>query len=173
MKASHLIVSVTACICGIAYGSEVDCSSARQTLSEIDRAGAQVVLSKAYENRGQWNCLIKGIESASPAWLTVASKLRSASDAGSTSEINAAVVKAFERQPKNVLLAANDKSGAGRLSLKDVCAPSIEPAQGYEKFYAATESRLQKLRNPSLRTKIKSCLSSVAEARSSLSIAPK
>ena len=144
------------------------CPSASDVRSEIGRVGAKAAVDRNFANAERWNCVLKGIESARPAWLSVAMQLRTASDAGSSSELGDAMVTAFEANPSTVLSAVHTDAGPNRLSVQTVCTPALEPRQGYRAYFDQTEAKLLALKSDTLSVKIGRCITLIQHARPTL-----
>lgn len=165
--ARQIAIAIVSSVCAPALGQSPACPSTRDMSAEIKRTGATATLNAAYANSQRWSCVLNGIESAAPAWLSIASRLRSASDAGTSSELDAATVAAFEKNPRTVLAIVREESGPNRLSVRTVCDPAIEPQQGYLAYFNQTEARVLAIQLPELQAKKQKCLEIVRAARAS------
>ena len=155
-------VGVSAC------AQAATCPTANEVRSETKRVGPKATLDAAYADTKRWNCVLEGIESTSPSWLSIASSLRSASDAGASSELGVALVNAFEKNPSAVLAVTPKEAAPGKLSVQTVCNPAIEPPQGYRAFFDQIEVKLVALKAESLGVKKERCLDIVRRARLAL-----
>jgi hypothetical protein len=167
-----IVVFFAACMCIPALAQEPRCPSASKVSSEIKRIGAKAALENAYTNTQRWSCVLEGIESATPDWLSVASLLYSASDAATSSELSDATVVAFRKSPMGVFAVVSDKWIPGRMSVQTVCIPGIEPDEGYRTFFDEAEAKLVALRSNLANGKIKRCLKLIRAARAELNGAP-
>ena len=163
--ARQIAIAIVSSACAPALGQVPACPSARDVSAEIKRTGATATLNAAHANSQRWSCVLNGIESATPAWLSVASRLRSASDAGTSSELGVATVVAFEKNPRAVLAIVREESSSNRLSVKTVCNPAIEPQQGYLAYFNQTEAKVEAIQLPELHAKKQKCLEIVRTAR--------
>ena len=145
------------------------CPTVNELRSEIKRSGAKATLDASYANSERWNCILEGIESATSAWLSIASILYSESDAGTSSELGDSVVSAFEKRPTSVLAVVQEKAAPQRLSVQTVCNPALEPRKGYRAFFNRMEKRLTMLDKAGLSRKKELCLTIVRRARLALS----
>ena len=144
------------------------CPSASDVRSEIGRVGAKAAVDRNFANAERWNCVLKGIESARPAWLSVAMQLRTASDAGSSSELGDAMVTAFEANPSTVLSVVHTDAGPNSLSVQTVCTPALEPLQGYRAYFDQTEAKLLAFKSAKLSVKKERCITLIQRARLTL-----
>src|SRR5438445_585631 len=112
-------------VCGLPIFADAAESTVRAEalLKEIDSAGPRAVLKRLGEQPGLFDGVCDAIASAEPAWLEVARRLKSASDAGSSLSLNYSVARALPQAPERVLALI----GRG-FALADICtSPFIEP----------------------------------------------
>lgn len=128
----------------------------KAVLDDIDSHGVGYVVQKLSAGNGnQWRTVIRAIETGSPAWLDVAKRLLTATDAGRTTDLYFALSLALTRNADGVLSMV----GPG-LPIDNVCSvPYIEPD---EKTIVAhrtkVHSALQKVTSAGLEPKKKACL---------------
>jgi hypothetical protein len=111
---------------------------------QIEKLGTRAALTRIYNTKGEWQELLKGIGSGTVAWLRVAARLRPASDAGTSEQLDLAVGEALEHQPRNVLTVAMPA-----FTISVVCGgPNVDDARydSYELSIKAIELRKAKLR---------------------------
>lgn len=142
------------------------CENLRELSTEIDKNGASATLRALYKNQERWGCLLDGLASGAPSWLAIAVRLRPASDAGSTSELEDAMVLAFERNPKAVFPLLRNDRDASHFTIPSTCNPGLEPRGGYTAFFDRVEAKLTKLESSALNAKVQQCLAIVRAARS-------
>ena len=99
MLVRRLGIALAVYVSVLACAQAATCPTANEVRSETKRVGPKATLDAAYADTKRWNCVLAGIESTSPSWLSIASSLRSASDAGASSELGVALVNAFEKNP--------------------------------------------------------------------------
>lgn len=140
-------------------------AEARAILERIERRGPKAVLDELYSSESRWRPVMEGIASGQAAWLQVASRLRPVARPVAQ-ELTAAVARALEREPANVL-AILDRS----FDADDVCSlNTIEDTLGSD-FTAAlhTVSRREKavagVADPALADRRESCLAFLDELK--------
>ena len=157
-----LIVAATFCplICGQQSGSR-SAAEAKALLDDIGSKGAGAVVGNLNSGNGsQWKNVIGKIESGSPAWLDVAKKLLTATDAGRTSDLYFALSIALTRNAAGVLSMVGSD-----LPVDRVCSvPYIEPDEKTIRTHRIrVRTALQKVTSPELDSKKRACLNAVEQ----------
>jgi hypothetical protein len=137
----------------------------QSVLDSCSSVGAKATLERLYNDQPQWDALLAGIATGTPAWLEVATTLHVVSDAGSSEQLGSAVGEALEHRPANVLALA-----IPNFLLEVVCgAPADDPRfDSYELSMAAIERREAKLRathKHSLAALRDACMSELEKAK--------
>ncbi len=110
----------------------------------MEKSGTSAALAQIYGSKGQWRALLEGIASGTVAWLQIATRLRSVSDAGASEQLDLAVGEALEHHPENVLSVAIPAFDIGIVcSGPDVDDPRYD---SYQRSLKAIELRMAKLR---------------------------
>ena len=120
---------------GVACTSAQDLS-ATAVEDEIKNRGAATVLRRLYEEPERWSAVLEAITRGEPGWISVAAKLHTASDAGSSEELNLAVADALEREPKEVLAVLE-----GPFEVNMLCGNAESVGERYEAAVAILERR--------------------------------
>jgi hypothetical protein len=164
VKALLPIVIVALTFCPSAYGRQRGYESAgeaKASLAEIDSEGAAAVVKSLDGGSGnQWNEVIRDVETGSPAWLEVAKKLLTATDAGRTSDLYFALSIALTRNPTGVLSMVGPD-----LPVDKLCSvPYIEPDEKTIRMHRnKVRAALQKVNSPGLAYDKKACLNAIAQ----------
>jgi hypothetical protein len=105
-------------------------AAATALLERIEAEGAQAVLLEIYEDDRQWQPVLRGVASGSPAWLRVGVLLKRVARI-QAEELTVSLSRALEKQPAAVLALLGDAFDAD-----DVCSlNTLEQSLG--KDYAA------------------------------------
>ena len=134
----------------------------------VREKGAHVALWQFYEDDRQWPQLLHGIATGRISWLQLANELRSASDAGATSQLQLAVGEALEHQPGNVLRIALPIFGMSACGGPDVDDSRFD---SYELSIRAIEKRkrmLAQVQTSSLRLARDRCIQELESSRSGI-----
>ncbi len=164
VKALLPIVIVALTFCPSTYGRQRGCESAgeaKASLAEIDSEGAAAVVKSLNGGSGnQWKEVIRDVETGSPAWLEVARKLLTATDAGRTSDLYFALSIALTRNPTGVLSMVGPD-----LPVDKLCSvPYIEPDEKTIRMHRnKVRAALQKVNSPGLAHEKKACLNAIAQ----------
>lgn len=129
--------------------------------SEIDSQGAASVIKRLNSGNGEaWRHVIRKIKSGSPAWLEIAGKLLTSTDAGRTSDLYFALSLALTQNPTAVLSMVGPA-----LPVEKVCSvPYIEPDEKTIRSHQAkVRAALQKVTSDKLATQKKDCLNSIGQ----------
>jgi len=146
-------------LCPLAYSQQVGATGVvepKAIIDDIDSHGAAAVVRKLTAGDGsQWNDVIHGIEIGSPAWLDVAKKLLTATDAGRTTGIYFALSLALTRNAAGVLSMVGPD-----LPIDRVCSvPYIEPDEKTIRTHRTkVRAALRKVTATELDSQKKSCL---------------
>jgi hypothetical protein len=142
----------------------------------IDREGASTVLwDRLFANaRGQaFGTLLAKIEGGDPAWIHVAARLRSASDAGVSLMLDQAMTLALPKAPAAVLKRIASDDGPSSFSVTAICSGAAflddEPKKKVLAWYERTERSLIELQDVSLDAKRVKCLSELRKGHRSYS----
>ena len=122
--------------------------------SRIDAQGGQKVLWDLWDHETEFGKVISGIESADPAWLAIAIRLRQFSDAGASEELDSAVALALPKAPDRVLALV----GHG-FDIEFICtSPFTEPEPGVAEAYERKAlAALASVQTPALKTIAAEC----------------
>ncbi|MBF5043422.1 hypothetical protein FGE12_13575 [Aggregicoccus sp. 17bor-14] len=129
--------------------------SADALLREVDRDGAQQVVTRLWNAPGQWESLCARVQSGAAAWIEVARRLRPGTDAGPSEDLAISLALALPEAPENVLhLVVGDL-----LPLETVCTPPhLEPASGVaERWTERALKALGQVEAPALRERRDAC----------------
>jgi hypothetical protein len=135
----------------------------------IEKLGPRGALAQIYNSESEWQELLKGIAGGTVAWLQVASRLRPASDAHASEQLELAVGEALEHHPTNVLRVA-----ILEFDILGACGgPDVDDARydSYELSIKAIELRKAKLRavsEPDLGTFRDECIKQLEESKSGI-----
>jgi hypothetical protein len=156
------VLLVTAALCPFIFGQKQSGKpfvDAKTVSAEIDSQGPAIVLKKFTSGSGrQWKTVLHGIESGSPAWLEVAAKLLTASDAGHTTDLYFSLAMALTRNAAGVLAMVGPN-----LPIKQVCSvPYIEPdAETIAKHRKKARAALEKVNSTDLASQKAACLAAL------------
>lgn len=127
--------------------------------SQIDAEGARPVLNRLWKDDAAFDALCEAIATADPAWLEMARRLRTVSDAGASLSLNYSVARALPKAPERVLALI----GSG-FEIHDICtSPFIEPEPGVaEKYQKEAVAALKKVSAAALFDVRDRCLVSVS-----------
>jgi len=89
-----------------------------RVMREIDRRGAQPVLTRLAKSDGEWDGLLDGVASGAREWLRVANRLLSVAEDPEAYDLEAAVGEALAAAPARVLEIAD---GGGEIQVSWVC----------------------------------------------------
>ena len=135
---------------------------ATEVLRVIDLNGAQTALASYFQgDTAQRSELFDGVASGASDWLTVAARLRPASDGGASSELDLAVAEALPRAPARVLRLLPTP-----FSIRDVCGvPFVEQSDSASRAYRRRAlAAVAGVQDPSLGTVRDQCLRELREA---------
>lgn len=140
-------------------------ASAAALLERIEAEGAEAVLLEIYEDDRQWQPVLRGIASGSPAWLQVGVRLKRVARI-QAEELTVALSRALERQPAAVLALLGDAFDAD-----DVCSlNTLEQSLG--KDYSAAlrtvegrERAVSRVSDPRLLEQRDECLGFLRELK--------
>ena len=139
--------------------------AAEALLRQVAASGAAKVRDELYADESRWQSVVSGVASGSPAWLTVAERLKPATGAVAE-ELTRAVAQALEHAPHNVLAILDQSFDAD-----DVCSlNTLEDSLG-EDYQAALrtverrERAVAAVNDPRLSARRKECLDFLAELR--------
>ena|SRR5690242_4596651 len=137
-------------------------------LQEIDRNGASTVLRNLRSDKTAWDKAIENISSGVRGWVDVAVALRTASDAGSTSELHSAMFLALSKNPSYVLQVVElvDKPPYHSFLLSNVCEGRVDPPPTYQEAVAEfvrARAAIEKVQVAELQSKKKLCLTKLRE----------
>jgi hypothetical protein len=145
--------------------------TAQRVLDSCSSVGVKATLERLFNDQPQWDALLAGVATGTPAWLEVATTLHAVSDAGSSEQLGSAVGEALEHRPANVLTLA-----IPNFYLEVVCGPpDVDDPRfdSYKLSMAAIERREAKLRSinkPSLSGVRDSCISELEKAKGDVSL---
>ena len=156
---SLIIVATVLCPVEGQQRSSKSLAESNALLGNISSKGAAAVVKSLNRgNGGEWQRVIRNIETGSPAWLRVANKLLTATDAGRTSDVYFALSLALTRNAAGVL------SMVGPNVLVDrICSvPYIEPDEKTVRTYRLrARSAISKVTSAGLDPQKKACLNAV------------
>lgn len=118
----------------------IDLHDGSAFLSEVNRKGASQVI-RQLRDTPDWYRVTERIASGEPAWIDAAVALRAGSDAGSTSELQSALLVALSKNPVYGLrvLEPIAKSPSRPFTLAEICGGRNDPSPTYQE--AITEHR--------------------------------
>ena len=119
MKISSIVVLLLCCQVSCASSSAM--LQAPNVLSEIEQRGAHAVVQELYKDTERWQALLKAVSSGSHEWLTVATKLRPGTDAGSSEMLETAIFFALGNAPVESLKLIS----AGTFSVEGTCSSNF------------------------------------------------
>jgi hypothetical protein len=121
-------------------------------------AGPAQRVRRLDSDAGYAHPILRAIETADPAWLEIARRLRVEADAGVAQSLNQALARALPKAPERVLAMV----GNG-VVLEQICtSPFIEPAPGVAQAYAEqTLAALATVSQPELRPLAQACMQRV------------
>ncbi len=139
-------------------------------MREIDKRGAQPVLTRLAKSDAGWAGLLDGIASGAREWLRLADRLLSVAEDPDAYDLEAAVGEALAAAPARVLEIAD---GGGEIQVSWVCDETTTFAEdpGLEERIALLSDRedaVRRLRAPALGAKRATCLKSLEKARTGL-----
>ena len=153
------VLLVTAALCPFLFGQQQTAKplvDSKSVTAQIEAQGAAAVVRKFTAGSGrQWHSVLHGIESGSPAWLEVARKLLTATDAGHTTELYFSLALALTRNAAGVLPMVGPN-----LPIEQVCSvPYIEPdSQTIDNHRKKVRAALEKVTSPELASQKAACL---------------
>jgi hypothetical protein len=142
-----------------------DAAAPAGLLQRIEAEGAEAVLLEIYEDDGQWQPVLRGIASGSPAWLRVGVRLKRVARA-QAEELTVALSRALEKQPAGALSVLGDAFDAD-----DVCSlNTLEESLGSDYAVALRtverrERAVSRVSNPRLRDQRDECLAFLRELK--------
>lgn len=77
-------------------------------MQEVRGSGARVVLKGLYQDEDTWESLLARIGGGSPAWLEVATLLKTSAEGGASYELSIAVGEALAEAPEDALRALRE-----------------------------------------------------------------
>jgi len=132
-KTTIVSTFLAATLIGPAHAGGPRDASARSLLGALRHADAPTVLARLDADPALRDAVFDGVESAKPAWLAVAQRLRPAADASDAEQLDMAVARALPRAPRRVLALVDHG-----FAMRSVCtSPFIEPAAGIAEAYRA------------------------------------
>jgi hypothetical protein len=138
-------------------------------LAEIQTTGAKAVIAKlnATPNPNAWDVVVGGIKTGQAAWLEVAGKLASETDAGGSEDIKISLAYALPKNPAGVLTLVDSQRF---LAVGQVCgAPFIEPTDAFLKSYLMrTKRSLIRMKTRKLEAVRLRCLDEIEAAQEGL-----
>jgi hypothetical protein len=161
-----LVVLATA-LCAL-YGQEATSKKNYKSADEASvlvdsiksKGPASVVKDLTTGDGSRWKNVLNHIETGSPAWLDVAGRLLTATDASWTSDLLFALAIALTRNAEGVLSMVGPN-----LPLDKVCSvPYIEPDERtVQNYRRKVRSALQKVTSPELDSRKRDCLKAVEQ----------
>ncbi len=141
-----------------AQSAPVEPELARQINGEIDSKGAKAALLALGQDDARFGKVSDAIATADPVWLTIALRLRPASDADTAETLSRALAQALPNAPERVLAMV----GHG-YAVDNLCtSPFLEPAPGVAEAYEAKAlAALQSVTDPTLKATVDECIKSV------------
>ncbi len=156
------LVAVALALFPLGYGQHQGArslSDPKVILDDIESQGAAAVVKKLSAGNGsQWQYVIRRMETGSPAWLDVARKLLTVTDAGRTTDLYFALSLALTRNAAGVLSMVGPN-----LQVDRVCSvPHIEPDEKTIRTHRMNvRSALRKVTSAELDSQKKACLSAI------------
>lgn len=146
-------------------GQEAHAAAAAALMERIEKEGAEAVLLDIYEDDAQWQQVLRGVASGSPAWLSVGERLKRVARA-QAEELTVALARALEKEPANALALLG-----GAFDADDVCSlNTLEQSLGsdYSAALRAVERReraVAAVTDPRLRQQRDDCLGFLRELK--------
>jgi hypothetical protein len=141
-------------------------SSSSATLRAIESLGAPKILDSAFRNPAYEDWLDEHIASGDSGWLAVAARLRPASDASGSEDLDLALAGALPHAPERVLrlLGGRERFSfdwvcRGEIVMNDVDTLAADTTNAA--YRVAARRALASVRDPSLRPRADSCAAAI------------
>jgi len=147
--------------------------------SDIDRFGPAKTLGRlAVEGQSQaFDAFLEKLEEGDVAWIKVATRLRPASDAGTSLMIEQSITLALPKSPAAVLRSVTAKDDPSLFSLQEICSGVTfledEPRERVAAWYQSAEVALTQLQEPELNRKRTQCLEELRKGRKEFNVRAK
>jgi hypothetical protein len=125
-----------------------DLASPDQISAEIEAVGPKAVLFKYYGTEVWSNSIERGIQSASPGWLSVAEKLHGGADGAGGEDLGLALYAALAVAPLRVLPVLSRIYGGTALELCNVSYEAQIPKQGVAVYLQSIRDGLKAAHTP-------------------------
>ena len=146
---------------------EMQVKTADSTIRLIQKLGARETISRLFADGQAWEAVCKGIASGTQPWLSVADKLKPASDAASSEDLQDALIAALANNPVGVLRFVRGRTSDRDFSLGGVCAASPRSESKAVAFahLAKAERAVTRVTTRDLKQMRNECLASLREYR--------